>query len=90
MDKKKRPLGRSATIVCAVFVVLLCAILSVVSYRIYTATMYNRYREEMQSIVNYLESCIDPDDMSLCAQTFEESEKYKENRILFDHFIDKA
>lgn len=50
--------------------------------------MYTRYREEMVSIVNYLESFIDHDDMSQCAETYIASEKHAKIQELFDNFID--
>ena len=86
--KKNRPLSRSITIVCAVFFILLCAILAVVIYNVYTNSMYERYQKQMESIVTYVESQIDHDDMSECAKTYEESPTYKKTQEFMDHFVD--
>ena len=88
MSDVKRPLSRSVTIVCALFIGLLCVVLSVATYRLYTISMYTRYQKQMASIVTYIESHIDHDDMSECAKTYVESETYKEFQKFFDDFID--
>ena len=88
MTKKTYPLSRSVTIACLVFFVLLTAVMAYGTYRIYKNTMYARYREEMISIVNYIESFIDHDDMSRCAETYTPSEKHAKVQELFDNFVD--
>ena len=88
MSDVKRPLSRSVTIVCALFIGLLCVVLSVATYRLYTTSMYTRYQKQMASIVTYIESHFDHDDMSECAKTYVESETYKEFQKFFDDFID--
>ncbi|MBQ6504181.1 MAG: diguanylate cyclase [Flexilinea sp.] len=88
MTKRTYPLSRSITIACLVFFVLLTAVMAYGTYRIYKNTMYARYREEMVSIVNYIESFIDHDDMSQCAETYIPSEKHAEIQALFDNFVD--
>ena len=79
---------RSIALMCSLFIVVLVLVLSAVSYILHTRAMYRNINEQMTSILNYIESCIDDDDMSECARTWTESEKYKEARILFDTFID--
>ncbi len=86
--KTKHPLGRTIAIMCAMFIAVLVAVLSGVSYVLYTRSMYRMYQDQMTGIVNYLESTIDHDDMAECARTWTESERYKESRELFDNFID--
>ena len=83
-----RPLRRSITIVCVIFIILLSVVLSVTTYRIYTRTMYERYQKQMASILDYVESHIDKDDMAVCARTYEESEKYRVFQRFFDDLID--
>ncbi|MBE6909797.1 MAG: hypothetical protein E7474_09565 [Ruminococcaceae bacterium] len=46
MEKKIRPLNRSITIACAAVFLLLSIILSVATYRIFSASMYSRYQEQ--------------------------------------------
>ena len=83
-----RPLRRSISIVSVLFFAALSLILSFATYRIYTSTMLRRYQKQMTSIVDYVEQHIDHEDMSACAQTYVESEKYKEFQAFFDEFID--
>ena len=85
---KMHSLSRSITIVCVTFLAALCAVLSVVTWNIYTNTLFERYRSQMASIIDYVGSYIDVDDMAQCAATYEESEKYKETQAFFDHFVD--
>lgn len=87
-DNVKRPLNRSVTLACVIFIGLLCVALSVATYRIFTTSMYDRYQQQMASIVTYVEDHIDHDDMSECARTFVESEKYVEFQAFLDNFID--
>lgn len=89
MKTKIRPLNRSVTIVCVAFFALLCVVLSVATYRIYTTTMYDRFQKQLKSIVTYIEGHIDNDDMAECARTYVESEKYKEFQTFFDDMIDR-
>lgn len=84
-----RPLKRSITLVCAVFFVLLSTVLSVATYRIYTGAMYGRYQKQMKSVADFLGAQIDHDDMSQCAETYVESEKYREFQAFLDDFVDR-
>lgn len=88
MIKLKHPLNRSITIVCALFIGLLCVVVSVVTYRLYTTSMYDRYQKQLASIVTYIEGHIDHDDMTECAETFVESEKYRQFQEFFDNYYD--
>ena len=88
LQMRIRPLRRSITIVCVIFIILLSVVLSVTTYRIYTRTMYERYQKQMASILDYVESHIDKDDMAVCARTYEESEKYRVFQSFFDDLID--
>ena len=88
MSNVKRPLNRSVSIVCAVYIGLLCIILSLATYELYTKAMYERYEKQLASILNYVEAHIDKDDMAECARTYVESEKYKEFQAFFDEFYD--
>ena len=88
MKVKNRPLGRSITIVFAIFIVILTIILSLSAYFVMSVSMYDRYNHQMESILSYIQNYIDDDDMAECAKTFTESEKYNETREVFDRFID--
>lgn len=84
-----RPLRRSISTVCALFFLALSLILSIVTYILYSSSMYRRYEKELTSIERFLETQIDNDDMAACAQTQTESEKYRAFQVFLDSFIDK-
>ncbi len=75
---KRRPLKRSIFFGCSMFFVLLCLVLSIVTYRSYTSSLYRSYEERMSDILNYVQSHIDIEDLSECVATGVESEKYVE------------
>ena len=88
MKKKYRSISTSITVVCLLFLILLGLMLAFVTYILYTNNFFNRYQEQMTSILNYVETSIDDDDMSKCAETFVESEQYKKTQEFFDNFVD--
>ncbi len=76
MLKNKRPLKRSIFIYCFGFIILLCLILSILTYRTYTRSLYHAYEERMNDILDYVERHIDIDDLEQCVETKQESEKF--------------
>ncbi len=86
--KRVRPLNSSISAACFLSALLLGAALAAATYRMYTTALYERYQKQMKSIVSYIESQIDHDDMSRCAETYVETEKYRETHALFDSFVD--
>ncbi len=85
---KIQPLRRSITIVCIVFFVTLTVILSLTTYSVYTSAMNNRYKKEMTSIADYMQSKINNEDMAICARTYVESEAYKEYQVFLNDLAD--
>ena len=81
MPINKRPLKKSIFLGFSVFFVLLCFILSVLTYTTYTRSLYHSYEERMTDILNYVKNHIDIEDLSTCVETGEESEKYIELMI---------
>lgn len=85
---KIRSLNRSVTVVCISFFAVLCIVLSAATWKIYTATMYERYQKQMVSVLDYVQAHIDTEDMAVCARTYEESETYRQFQAFFDDMID--
>ena len=83
-----KPLNRSITIACILFIIILCLVLSVATWNIYTHSMYDRYQKQMLSLVNYMDNHIDRDDLAVCARTYVESDKYRELQAFLDNLID--
>ena len=87
--RKHLALNISVTIGCTLFIVILCSILSVVSYSTSRRTLYNRYQAQMTSIVNVAQTQIDNDDLYQCCtvEPYTESEKYKQTLDFFNNFV---
>lgn len=88
MKEHKRPLNRSITIGCVIFIVLLCVLLSAANMRIYRNYVYDDYREYIRDMLNLAMSQIDGEDLKNCIETGEESEKYKETLAYMDNMLD--
>ena len=84
-----RPLRRSISTICALFFLALSLVLSIVTYILYSSSMYKRYENELTSVADFLETQIDNDDMAECARTNVESATYRATQAFFDSFIDK-
>ncbi|MBP3199316.1 MAG: GGDEF domain-containing protein [Butyrivibrio sp.] len=88
MPINKRPLKKSIFLGFSVFFVLLCFILSVLTYTTYTRSLYHSYEERMTDILNYVKNHIDIEDLSTCVETGEESEKYIELMNFMDGIME--
>ena len=89
MSEFKRPLKRSMFIGSSIFIVLLCLILSILTYRTYTQSLYQSYNDRMTDIINYVYAHIDVEDLSTCVKTGNESEKYKELLTFMDGIMEE-
>ena len=83
-----RPLNRTVTIACILFIVILCLVLSIAAWQLYTHSMYDRYQKQMASLADYIGNHIDLDDMAVCTRTNVESETYQKFQAFFDNLID--
>lgn len=88
MRDHRRPLNRSITIGCVLFIIVLCILLSMANLSIYESYVYNDYREYIADILRYAMAHIDGDDLKVCVETGEESKKYKETLLFMDDLID--
>ncbi len=88
MPINRRPLRRSIFIGSSIFIILLCLILSILTYTTYTGSLYKSYEERMTDIINYVETHIDVDDLSECVATGVESEKYHELMAFMDSIME--
>ncbi|WP_050008115.1 GGDEF domain-containing protein [Butyrivibrio sp. WCE2006] len=89
MEIKKKPLSRSITIGCSLFIVLLCVVLGIMNYLGYKEALYNRYEAYITNILKYTESFIDNDDLKNCVDTGVESEKFYELRDAMDREMEE-
>lgn len=88
MFENKRPLKKSIFIGCSAFIVLLCLVLSIITYRTYTRSLYAAYEERMTDILEYVRSHIDMEDLKECVETKVESEKFIELTSFMDGIME--
>ena len=86
VQKKRvaKPLGRSITISCVSFIVILGIALTVISYFNYRSSLYRRYEAYITDILRYVERHIDDDDLAECAVSLQRSEKFNELEKFMD------
>ena len=70
------------------FLFLLSVILSVTNLMIHRNFIYSDYKSYIKDILNYSMSQIDADDLKVCIETKEESEKYKTTLKFMDNIMD--
>ena len=87
MTKHKKPLNRTIGIASIVFLIIICASLSITNIALHTNFIYNDYETYIKDILNYTMSHIDGDDLKHCIETEEESDKYKETLLFMDDII---
>ena len=80
----KRPLGKSLTVGCVTFILLLCVVLDIVIHITYKNALYQRYQSYISDILNYVDRHIDDDDLSECILTLNRSEKFDELELFMD------
>lgn len=85
----KKPLGRSITSGCVMFMTILCLTLSVFNYISERNSLYERYQVYISDILHYVDSVIDDEDLKQCIETGQESEKYKETLKFMDHIMNE-
>lgn len=88
MKKYMRPLNRSITIGCILFIISLCVILSFANLTIYSNYVYDDYRGYITDILDYTMAQIDGDDLKHCIETRTESETYKKTLLFMDQILD--
>lgn len=84
----KHPIQRVAIAGSIVFVVLLCVVLSTVSFRILAVTMTERYEDKFNEILEYASGIIDADDLESCINSKEPSEKYIDLQEHYDLMLE--
>ena len=88
MKSHKRPLNRSISIGCVLFIIALCALLSFANLSMYKRYVYADYQSYIADLLDYTLSEIDGDDLKACIDSGEESEQYKKTLLFMDHMMD--
>ncbi|MBR3555463.1 MAG: GGDEF domain-containing protein [Oscillospiraceae bacterium] len=88
MTAKKRPIQRSIITGCAMFLIILCLMLSAQSYFQYSNALYRQCQLRLSEIIRYVEEHIDEDDLYNCVVIQRTSEKYDELQKLLNGMVD--
>lgn len=89
MKQKRKPIQRSLVLGSAVFISFMSFILSLQSYFSFSKSLYERYNERLSTIINFLESQIDKDDLLNCVRSKEPSEKFNRLQQLENSMVDE-
>ena len=88
MKKHRKPLNRSITIGCIIFIILLCILLSIANHLLFTNYVYGDYQTYIHDLLDLARSQIDGDDLKECIESGEESETYKASLLYMDNMLD--
>ena len=84
----RSPIHRSLILGSAVFIAFLCLLLSVQSYLSYSKTLYRRYDDKLDNILDYVYHQIDVDDIYQCVLSKEPSEEHAKMQTLLNSLVD--
>ena len=90
MRKYKKPLHRSITIGCIIFILSLCTVLGLINYTTFYKALYERHNTYLTDILNFIDYKIDKDDLYECMLTNQKSEKYNETQELLNDLLDTS
>lgn len=88
MGTYKRPMERSLLLSSAVFVVLMCVVLSAQTYITFSSWFYEQYNENLAHTIVHLEHFIDVDDLQECVRTKTPSPKFDELQAFVNGYVD--
>ena len=88
MAAYKRPIHRSLVLGSAVFIAFMCFLLSIQAYLTYSKSMFERYDDKLDDILNYVTKQTDLDDLYECVIKGEKSEKYNKLQELLNGMVD--
>ncbi len=89
MAAYKKPIHRSLILGSALFITFMCFLLSVQSYLTFSKSLYKRYDDRLDNILNYVHSQMDADDLYNCVQTGVTSEKYAQLQQMLNGMVDE-
>ena len=76
MTVNRKPIRRSLFIGSVAFIAFMCLLFSAQAYYTYTKTLYSRYDEKLNNILNHIIRQVDQDDLYQCVITGEKSQQY--------------
>ena len=88
MTPIKKPIQRSLITGCAVFLLLMCLLLTVHARMQFNVALYRQCRGRLENVIEYVEQNLDKDDLRTCINTRATSEKYEELQALLNGMVD--
>ena len=84
----QKPIRRSLLVGCTVFISFLCLVLSIQSYLMVSAALYQRYNGRLKDILVYVENHLDLEDLQECIRTGVPSQAYAWTQDLLNGMVD--
>ena len=88
MTRKRRPIQRSLIVGSAVFILLLCLLLSAQSYLQFSVALYRLTEARLSDVLGYVETRIDREDLRACIDSGVPSGKFEALQQEFNQIID--
>ena len=88
MAAYKRPIHRSLVLGSAVFIAFMCFLLSIQAYLSYSKSLYNRYDDKLDDILNYITKQVDVDAWYNSVVTGQVSEQHPQVQKLLNSMVD--
>ncbi len=77
MEKPRKTIQKSVTVGCILSVLLLCVLLSVPCYLLFSSALYRQYDARLGNVLSYVEHRTDADDLRQCIRSGQPSESYR-------------
>ena len=88
MQRTRRSIQRTLILGIIVFVAALCILLSLLTYKLFSAALYDRYQNHLTNILTYVAHNIDADDLKACMEAGEPSETYQREQQFLNGMVD--
>ena len=88
MSAKKRPIQRSLVIGSALFILLLCVLLTAQSYLQFSVALYKQCQRRLTSVIDYVDRNLDKEDLNNCILYRKTSVKYIEAQAMLNGMVD--
>lgn len=70
------------------FLLVLALLLGLISFGVFSSTLYGRYDSKLKDIITYVEHHADVDDLARCVETGERSDTYREFQTFLNGMVD--
>ncbi len=89
MPSYRKPIHRSVWLGCAVYISLICILASGLGHLMLSRVATANYRARLGDLLEYVESVADADDLHMCIETGQPSERYAELQDFLNGLVDR-